>query len=98
MANVARPLDLRRVVEPAIAAGLTLLAVLVASRLTSAGHATSQSTMFLGLLHGLIDALAAAAIVLVYQTVRIFNFAQLSLGLFGAAAPFTSISLLSLPS
>ncbi len=57
----------------------------------SSGRGTPGAILFSGLVLGLVNALTAAGIVLVYRTTRIINFAQTAMGAAGAALTFELI-------
>ena len=57
----------------------------------SVGRGTPMAILFSGFVLGLVSALTAAGIVLVYRTTRIINFAQTAIGAAGAALTFELI-------
>lgn len=61
------------------------------------GHGTAVSVLFVGLVVGLVNALIAAGIVLVYRTSRIINFAQTGIGVGGALLCYRLIQFTPLP-
>lgn len=65
------------------------------SALTSAG--TPAAILFAGLVVGMVNALTATGIVLVYRTTRVINFAQTAIGAAGAALCFELIQLTPVP-
>ncbi|MFN2462861.1 MAG: hypothetical protein ABR573_03030 [Candidatus Dormibacteria bacterium] len=88
--------QLRRLREPAIAIFATLVVVGIAFVVPSAqahGGSTPLSIIFSGVVGGLLTALTAAGLVLVYRSIRIINFAQSAIGLFGAVLCFNLLYL-----
>ena len=61
------------------------------------GRGTPAAILFLGLVFGLLNALTAAGIVLIYRTQRIINFAQTALGIAGAEVVFQFLQLTDVP-
>src|SRR3712207_7518192 len=52
---------------------------------------TPTAVLFRGLVFGLINALTAAGIILVYRTLRVINFAQTAIGAAGAILTFNFV-------
>jgi branched-chain amino acid transport system permease protein len=92
----ARP----RLRSAVIGAG-TVAAVLVLTQLVMPGTGGNRGTpaafLFNGLVFGLLNALLAAGLILVYRTTRIINFAQTAIGSVGAAFTFQLIQLNDIP-
>ncbi|HZU74550.1 MAG TPA: hypothetical protein VE990_17465 [Acidimicrobiales bacterium] len=84
---------IKRLPPPVVTAGLSLVLVGVVLIITQfiLPHGTPAAVLFNGLVDGAASALAAAALVLVYRTTRIINFAQLAIGGFGAQVAFELI-------
>ena len=61
------------------------------------GRGTPGAMLFLGLVMGLVNALTAVALVLVYRTVRVINFAQTALGVIGARLFFDVVQFTRIP-
>ena len=61
------------------------------------GRGTPVAMLFLGLVMGLVHALTAVALVLVYRTVRVINFAQTALGVVGARLFFDVVQFTRIP-
>jgi len=74
-----------------------LLVVLIFTQLlpsaTSAGRGLPTALLFQALITGIVNALTAAALVLVYRTTRILNFAQTAIGAGGAVLCFDLLNL-----
>lgn len=64
---------------------------------TGGGRGTPLAMLFLGLVMGLVNALTAVALVLVYRTVRVINFAQTALGVIGARLFFDVVQFTRIP-
>ena len=56
------------------------------------GRGTPAAILFRGVVFGLVNALTAAGIILVYRTLRVINFAQTAIGAAGASSPSDSCS------
>lgn len=84
-----------------IAAALLALDVLVCAKLIPAsggsGHGAPTPILFLGLIYGLVNGVTAAAIVLIYRSIRIINFAQLAIGGAGFVLIYNFVSLTRVP-
>jgi branched-chain amino acid transport system permease protein len=61
------------------------------------GRGTPAAILFEGLVHGLVNALTAAGIILVYRTLRVVNFAQTAIGAAGATLVFNFVRLTPVP-
>ena len=62
-----------------------------------AGRGTPAAVLFRGLVFGLINALTAAGIILVYRTLRVINFAQTAIGAAGAILTFNFVQYTAVP-
>ena len=82
-------------------AGVLVIVVLVYTQFVVSGTGQSRGTpaaiLFNGLVFGLLNALLAAGLILVYRTTRIINFAQTAIGSVGAAFTFQLIELNNIP-
>jgi branched-chain amino acid transport system permease protein len=58
---------------------------------------TPTAILFRGLVFGLVNALTAAGIILVYRTLRVVNFAQTAIGAAGAALVFEMVRFTPVP-
>jgi branched-chain amino acid transport system permease protein len=58
---------------------------------------TPTAILFRGLVYGLVNALTAAGIILVYRTLRVVNFAQTAIGAAGAAFTFEMVRYTPVP-
>lgn len=78
-----------------------LVAVLVFTQVlpsaTAEGGGTPLPILFAGLVGGMITALTAVGIVLIYRTTRVINFAQTAIGAGGAALCFDLMQLTPVP-
>ena len=63
----------------------------------SPGRGTPTAVLFSGLVVGLINSLTAAALILVYRTQRVINFAQTAIGVAGATFVFDMVQLTPVP-
>jgi len=62
-----------------------------------AGRGTPGAILFRGLVYGLVNALTAAGIILVYRTLRVINFAQTAIGAAGAILTFDFVQYTKVP-
>ena len=62
-----------------------------------AGRGTPGAILFRGLVFGLVNALTAAGIILVYRTLRVINFAQTAIGAAGAILTFNFVQYTAVP-
>jgi branched-chain amino acid transport system permease protein len=62
-----------------------------------AGRGTPGAVLFRGLVFGLVNALTAAGIILVYRTLRVINFAQTAIGAAGAILTFNFVRYTEVP-
>ncbi|HYH48059.1 MAG TPA: ABC transporter permease [Acidimicrobiia bacterium] len=62
-----------------------------------AGRGTPAAVLFRGVVFGLINALTAAGIILVYRTLRVINFAQTAIGAAGAILTFNFVQYTAVP-
>lgn len=89
------------IARAAIVGGLAVAVTLVITQLlmpgTGNGRGTPMAILFDGLVVGLVNALAAAGLVLVYRTVRVINFAQTAIGAAGGVLFFQLIQLTEIP-
>jgi branched-chain amino acid transport system permease protein len=77
--------------------GLFVLTQLILPGDKNPQRGTPMAIMFSGLVNGLALAMIAAGLVVVYRTIRIINFAQASLGVFGAYFCFELVRWTSVP-
>jgi ABC-type branched-subunit amino acid transport system permease subunit len=61
------------------------------------GRGTPGAVLFRGLVFGLVNALTAAGIILVYRTLRVINFAQTAIGAAGAILTFDFVQYTKVP-
>lgn len=61
------------------------------------GRGTPAAILFRGLVFGLVNALTAAGIILVYRTLRVVNFAQTAIGAAGATLAFEFVRFTPVP-
>ena len=61
------------------------------------GRGTPGAILFRGLVFGLVNALTAAGIILVYRTLRVINFAQTAIGAAGAILTFDFVQYTKVP-
>ena len=61
------------------------------------GRGTPGAILFRGVVYGLVNALTAAGIILVYRTLRVINFAQTAIGAAGAILTFDFVQYTSVP-
>jgi branched-chain amino acid transport system permease protein len=89
----------RRVaVGVALALGLVVLTQLVLPGSGGGGgRGTPLATVFNGVVFGMVNALTAAGLVLIYRTNRVINFAQTALGAVGAEFVFQCLLLTNFP-
>lgn len=82
--------------EPVIAGAVLLAAAIVAANLPGGAgrHALPTAILFRSLVDGLIASLLAAGIVVLYRSLRIVNFAQISLSIAGAVLAFDLAQLI----
>lgn len=85
----------------AFAAGAFLLTLLftqvVLPGASGGGRGTPGAMLFLGLVLGLVNSLTAVALILVYRTIRVINFAQTALGVIGAQLFFDVVRYTEIP-
>ena len=62
-----------------------------------AGRGTPGAILFSGAVLGMVNALTAVGLVLIYRTIRIINFAQTAIGAAGATLTFQFIQLTGVP-
>ena len=62
-----------------------------------AGRGTPAAILFRGVVYGLVNALTAAGIILVYRTLRVINFAQTAIGAAGAILTFDFVQYTKVP-
>jgi branched-chain amino acid transport system permease protein len=84
------------VISLAAAAGLLVYTQLVLPG-TGSGRGTPGAILFNGLVYGLLNALTAAGLVLVYRTTRVINFAQTAFGAAGGELTFQLLQLTRTP-
>lgn len=80
-----------------LAAALMLLTQLVLPGSSGGGRGTPVAILFTGLVYGMVNALTAAGLVLIYRTSRVINFAQTALGAVGAEFVFQCLLLTEVP-
>ncbi|MDQ3946670.1 MAG: ABC transporter permease [Actinomycetota bacterium] len=61
------------------------------------GRGTPAAILFRGLVYGLVNALTAAGIILIYRTLRVVNFAQTAIGAAGATLTFELVRATPVP-
>jgi branched-chain amino acid transport system permease protein len=61
------------------------------------GRGTPAAILFRGLVFGLVNALTAAGIILIYRTLRVVNFAQTAIGAAGATLTFELVRATPVP-
>ncbi|HKY74925.1 MAG TPA: branched-chain amino acid ABC transporter permease, partial [Acidimicrobiia bacterium] len=61
------------------------------------GRGTPAAILFRGVVFGLVNALTAAGIILVYRTLRVINFAQTAIGAAGAILTFNFVRYTEVP-
>ena len=61
------------------------------------GRGTPGAILFRGVVFGLVNALTAAGIILVYRTLRVINFAQTAIGAAGAILTFDFVQYTRVP-
>ena len=81
----------------AATAALLLCTQLVFPGAGGGGRGTPVALLFRGLVLGSVSALTASAIVLVYRTIRIINFAQTALGIAGGVLAFDLVLYTPVP-
>ncbi|MEA3075613.1 MAG: branched-chain amino acid transport system permease protein livM, partial [Actinomycetota bacterium] len=64
---------------------------------TGGGRGTPAAVLFTGVTFGMVHALTAAGIILIYRTTRVINFAQTALGAVGAELIFQTLILTRIP-
>ncbi|HUF33189.1 MAG TPA: ABC transporter permease [Acidimicrobiales bacterium] len=84
------------VVAVALVAALFVFTQLVLPG-SGAGRGTPAAILFGGLVAGLVNALTATGLILLYRTQRIINFAQASLGVAGAVLVFEFVRYTAVP-
>lgn len=62
-----------------------------------AGRGTPGAILFRGVVFGLVNALTAAGIILIYRTLRVINFAQTAIGAAGAILTFNFVQYTAVP-
>lgn len=89
----------RSAVLTAALVGVVLLytQVLLPGSPGSQHRGTPLALLFSGALGGLVNALTAVALVLIYRTQRVINFAQTALGVTGATLVFSAVQLTAIP-
>ncbi|MDQ3781810.1 MAG: branched-chain amino acid ABC transporter permease, partial [Actinomycetota bacterium] len=89
---------LRRVGPALVAAvGLVVFTQLVLPGTPGGGRGTPMAILFLGAVRGLVVALTAVGVVLLYRTLRIINFAQAALGIAGGVLCFALVQFTPVP-
>ena len=78
-----------------VAAATAVVVTLALTQLAMGG--TPAAVLFDGFVIGLVNALAAAGLVLVYRTIRIINFAQTAIGAAGGVLFFQLVQLTDIP-
>jgi branched-chain amino acid transport system permease protein len=80
-------------------AGLLLLLVVTQVLLPGqgSGHGTPAAILYSGLVFGMLNAVTAVGIVLIYRTTRIINFAQTAFGAAGGQLTFQLVELTHVP-
>jgi branched-chain amino acid transport system permease protein len=95
------PLQNPRARAALLSGGLVALLLVVTQLLLPGDAGPSRGTpaaiLFSGIVNGFATALIAAGIVVVYRTIRIINFAQSALGVFGASFCFELVRWTSVP-
>ena len=86
----------------AIGVGLAALLILVTQVALpgaqgASGRGTPTAVLFTGVVYGLVNALTAAGIILIYRTSRVVNFAQTAIGAAGAELIFQFLLLTKVP-
>ena len=61
------------------------------------GRGTPGAILFRGIVFGLVNALTAAGIILIYRTLRVINFAQTAIGAAGAILTFDFVQYTKVP-
>src|SRR5206468_7279813 len=61
------------------------------------GRGTPAAILFRGVVYGLVNALTAAGIILIYRTLRVINFAQTAIGAAGAILTFDFVRYTKVP-
>ena len=61
------------------------------------GRGTPAAILFRGVVDGLVNALTAAGIILIYRTLRVVNFAQTAIGAAGATLTFELVRATPVP-
>jgi branched-chain amino acid transport system permease protein len=61
------------------------------------GRGTPAAILFRGVVYGLVNALTAAGIILIYRTLRVVNFAQTAIGAAGATLTFELVRATPVP-
>ncbi len=99
-ATALRDLARRHATAIGTAGGLVLVLLtckLIPSATSSSVHGAPWAILFQGLVDGLLTALSAAGIVLIYRTTRVLNFAQTAIGAGGAVLTFDLLQLTPVP-
>ncbi len=101
MASLPAPLQNRRVRAALLSGGLFGLLLLFTQVLLPGDAGPARGTpfaiLFTGIVNGMALSLTAAGIVVVYRTIRIINFAQAALGVFGAYFCFELVRWTAVP-
>jgi branched-chain amino acid transport system permease protein len=88
-------------VRPALVPAIAAASVLVFTQFvlpgTGGGRGTPSAILFAGLVHGLLNALIAAGIIVIYRTTRVINFAQTAIGAAGGELTFQLLQLTKVP-
>jgi len=101
LANTPQLIRSPRARSVAIGAGLFALLALITQVLlpgdNAPGRGTPAAVMFNGFVIAMANAVIAAGVVVVYRTIRIINFAQAALGVFGASFCFELVRWTAVP-
>ncbi len=81
----------------AIAVAGLVVTQLVLPGQSGGGRGTPAATLFTGLVYGMVNALTATGIILIYRTTRVINFAQTAIGAAGAELVFQFLILTRFP-
>jgi branched-chain amino acid transport system permease protein len=87
----------RTAVRAAAIGGAALLFTQLLLPGTGGGRGTPAAIIFSGAVHGLLTALTAAGIIVIYRTTRVVNFAQTAIGAAGAELTFQLLQLTKVP-
>jgi branched-chain amino acid transport system permease protein len=80
-----------------IAVGTIFVTQLVLPGAAGGGRGTPGAVLFTGVVYGLVNALTATGIILIYRTTRVINFAQTAIGAAGAELVFQFLLLTNFP-